>query len=111
LGIYVDAWRKFTMVVLRKPGKPNYEIPKAYCPIALLCIMAKVVIEIVTEDISYLVEKESLLLTNHYEGRLGRMTTDVVHTLVDKAKSVWRHGKVVSILFLIKFTFVSLSSY
>jgi hypothetical protein len=28
------------------------------------------------------------------------MTTDVVHALVDKVKSAWRWGKVVSVLFL-----------
>jgi len=28
------------------------------------------------------------------------MTTDAVHTLVDKIKSAWRRGKVVSVLFL-----------
>jgi hypothetical protein len=66
LGIYVDNWREFTTVVLRKPGKPNYEIPKAHRPIALLCTMAKVLTAIVTEDISYMVEKESLLPSSHY---------------------------------------------
>src|SRR6266545_132851 len=25
LGMYYDPWREFTIVVLRKPGKPNYE--------------------------------------------------------------------------------------
>lgn len=39
LGIYYDPWKDFTTVVLRKPGKPSYEVPKAYRPIALLsCI-------------------------------------------------------------------------
>ncbi|KAG2074136.1 hypothetical protein BDR04DRAFT_1151238 [Suillus decipiens] len=27
---YYQPWRKFTMVVLCKPGKPNYSVPKAY---------------------------------------------------------------------------------
>jgi Reverse transcriptase (RNA-dependent DNA polymerase) len=100
LGIYVDDWREFTTIVLRKPGKPNYEIPKAHRPIALLCIMAKVLTVIVAEDILYMVEKESLLPSSHYGGRPGRMTTDAVHALVDKVKSAWRRGKVVSVLFL-----------
>ena len=100
LGVYVDDWRTFTTVVLRKPGKPNYEVPKAYRPIALLCTMAKVLTAIVAEDISFLVEKETLLPANHYGGRPGRMTTDAVHALVDKIKTAWRRGKVVSILYL-----------
>lgn len=100
LGAYIDEWKEFTTVVLRKPGKPNYEEPKAYRPIALLCTLAKVLTAIVAEDITYLVEKEQLLPTNHYGGRPGRMTTDAVHALVDKVKSAWRRGKVVSILYL-----------
>jgi Reverse transcriptase (RNA-dependent DNA polymerase) len=100
LGIYVDSWREFTTVVLRKPGKPSYEVPKAHQPIALLCTMAIVLMAIITEDISYLVESNSLLPKSHYGGKPGRMTTDAVHALVDKVKSDWRRGKVVSILFL-----------
>jgi len=36
LRTYYEPWRSFTTVVLRKPGKANYAIPKAYRPIALL---------------------------------------------------------------------------
>jgi Reverse transcriptase (RNA-dependent DNA polymerase) len=100
LGIYVDSWREFTTVVLRKPGKPSYKVSKAHWPIALLCTMGKVLTAIVAEDISYLVESNSLLPKSHYGGRPGRMTTGAVHALVDKVKSAWRRGKVVSILFL-----------
>jgi ribonuclease HI len=62
--------------------------------------MAKILTAIIAEDITYLVEKEQLLPPNHYGGRPGRMTTDAVHSLVDKVKSAWRRGKVVSILYL-----------
>jgi len=33
---YYPPWKSFTTVVLRKPGKPDYTVPKAYRPIALL---------------------------------------------------------------------------
>ena len=56
LGLYVDSWRDFTTVVIWKPGKPDYGIPKAYCPIALLCTMAKLLTSIVAADISNMVE-------------------------------------------------------
>ena len=32
LDIYYDPWKEFTSPVIRKPGKPSYEVPKAYCP-------------------------------------------------------------------------------
>ena len=40
LNVYHNHWQEFMMAVLRKPGKPSYEVPKAYQPIALLCTMA-----------------------------------------------------------------------
>ena len=35
-NMYYAPWKEFTTVVLRKPGKPRYDTPKAYRPIALL---------------------------------------------------------------------------
>ena len=87
-------------MVIWKPGKPDYGIPKAYRPIALLNTMAKLLTSIVAADISNMIEKEELLPGNHFGGRPGRTTTDAVHTLVDKIKLAWRRNKVVSILYL-----------
>ena len=100
LGKYYDPWREFNTVVLRKPGKPNYETPKAYRPIALLSTLAKVLTAIVAEDIGRLVELHQLLPKTHFRGRPGCSTTDAVHYLVQRIKEAWREGKVVSILFL-----------
>lgn len=100
LEVYYNGWREFTTVVLRKPGKSNYEIPKAYRPIALLNTMAKVLTAIVAEDTTRMVERHHLLPENHFGGRPGRTTTDAVHLLVHKIKDAWRRDKVVSVLFL-----------
>jgi len=100
LQTYVDSWREFTTVVLRKPSKPDYEIAKAYRPIVLLSTMSKILTAIIADEIGRTVEWELLLPENHYRGRAGRMTTDAVHILEDKIKSAWRKGKVVSVLFL-----------
>src|SRR5947208_17077091 len=40
-GMSYEPWKHFTMVVLRKLGKPKYDVPKAYRPIALLNTMWK----------------------------------------------------------------------
>ena len=100
LRIYYEPWKDFTTVVLRKPGKPSYEIPKAYRPIALLSCMAKVLTSIVAEIISNLVETHQLLPKTHFGGRPGRTTTDAVHYLVHKIKAAWRNEQVASVLFL-----------
>jgi hypothetical protein len=100
LKTYFQGWREFTTVVLRKPGKPNYEVPKAYRPIALLCTIPKVLTAIVAEDIAHLVEKNTLLPDTHFGGRPGRTMTDAICYLVDKVKSAWGKKKVTLILFL-----------
>ena len=100
LNTYYDPWREFTTIVLRKPGKPNYETPKAYRPIALISTMAKVLTSIIAENLSQLVEQHHLLPKTHFGGRPGRSTVDAVQYLVHKICTAWRSNKVVSVLFL-----------
>ena len=100
LNTYYDPWKEFTTVVLRKPGKPNYEVPKAYRPIALISTTAKVLTAIVAENLSRLVEQHHLLPKTHFGGRPGRSTVDAVQYLVHKICATWRSNKVISILFL-----------
>ena len=95
-----DPWKQFTTVVLRKPGKPRYDVPKAYRPIALLNTMGKLLTAIVTEQLTYYTEKHSLLPPNHFGGRPGRTTTDALHALTYRIKDAWRKRQVVSVLFL-----------
>jgi len=97
---YLPGWQVFTTAVLRKPGKPSYEVPKAYRPIALLCTIPKILTAIVAEDITYLVEKDTLLLDTHFGGQPGCTTTDTIHYLMGKVKSAWGQKKVTSVLFL-----------
>jgi hypothetical protein len=100
LGVFYDPWREFTTIVLRKPDKPNYELPKAYRPIALISTMAKVLTGIVADNVSKLVERHNLLPKTHFGGRPGRTTTDAIHYLVHKIKSAWANNQVASVLFL-----------
>ena len=69
--LYYDPWREFTMVVLRKPAKPSYLVPKAYRPVVLLSMLAKVLTAIVAECLSNLVKAHHLLLKTHFGGRPG----------------------------------------
>jgi hypothetical protein len=100
LGQFYDPWREFSTIVLKKPDKPSYEVPKAYCPIALISTMAKVLTAIVVENISCLVEQHQLLPKTHFWGRPGRTTTDTIHYLVHKIKRAWANDQVTSVLFL-----------
>jgi hypothetical protein len=97
---FFDPWREFTTIVLRKPDKPNYEVAKAYRPVALISTMAKVLTAIVADNISQIVEQNQLLPKTHFGGRPGRTTTDAVHYLVHKIKQAWADDQVASVLFL-----------
>lgn len=68
LDIYYNPWRQFTTVVLRKPGKPRYDVPKAYRPIALLNTQAKLLLAIIVEQLMFYAEKYNLLPANHFGG-------------------------------------------
>jgi hypothetical protein len=97
---YYDPWRISTTVVLRKPGKPRYDTPKAYRPIALLNTLCKVLTAIVADVMTFYTEKHELLPATHFGGRPGRTTTDAVHLLVHKIKDAWRKWQVMAVLFL-----------
>ena len=56
LKVYPTQWRESTTCVLRRPGKPRYDVPKAYRPIALLNTLAKLLSSIVAEGLSFLTE-------------------------------------------------------
>lgn len=62
--------------------------------------MAKVLITLVADNISQLVEQHQLLPKTHFGGRPGRTTTDAIHYLVHKVKRAWANDQVASVLFL-----------
>ena len=99
-NLLYKPWKEFTTVVLQKPGKPCYDVPKAYRPIALLNTMWKILMVVVAEQLSHITKAHQLLPVNHFGGRLGHMTTDALHLLMHRIKSSWRTGKVTSVLFL-----------
>jgi len=100
LSYYPRKWKTYKTVVLRKPGKPDYTIPNAYRPIALLDVFAKLLSACVKEIWEYHVEQSSTLPKSQYGGRKGRTATDAVHSLVEFTKLAWRRKKEVVILFL-----------
>src|SRR5271155_4343362 len=100
VGYYPQKWKKYKTIVLRKPGKPDYSIPNAYRPIALLNVFAKLLSACVKELWEHHAERLSLLPKSQYGGCKGRTATDAIHSLVDFTKRVWRHKHKVVILFL-----------
>ena len=77
--IYYAPWKHSITVVLRKPGKPRYDMPKAYRPIALLNTLGKLLTAVIAEQLTYYTEKHALLPPTHFGGRPGRTTMDALH--------------------------------
>ena len=98
--IYYAPWKQSITVVLRKPGKPRYDTPKAYRPITLLNTMSKVLTAIAADLMNFYTEKYKLFPAHHFGGRPGRTTTDVIHLLIHKIKDAWRKHQVTAVLFL-----------
>ncbi|QRV96409.1 Reverse transcriptase (RNA-dependent DNA polymerase) [Ceratobasidium sp. AG-Ba] len=99
-GIYPTDWRHSRTVVLRKPGKPDYTVAKAYRPIALLNVIGKILSSCVARRLNLLAERYGWFPDHHFGGRQGRTTTDALHLLVKRIKDVWARGEVASALFL-----------
>jgi ribonuclease HI len=99
-NMHYAPWKTFTTVVLRKPGKPRYDVPKAYRPIALLNTTWKVLAAVVADQLTFYSEKYQLIPAHHFGGRPGRTTTDAIHLLIHKIKLGWRNREVSSVLFL-----------
>ena len=89
LDTYYDPWRESTTVIIRKPGKPDYSVPKAYRPIALLNTTAKLLSALIADRVSYILETHNLLPSTHFGGRPGRSTTDSLHLLETTIRHAW----------------------
>jgi len=85
-------------VVIRKPGKPNYTLAKAYRPISLLQTLSKALELAIARRISYLTETYNLLPENHFGGRRQRSCEQALNVLVEKVHDAGRRGRVLSLV-------------
>jgi ribonuclease HI len=99
-NVYHELWLTSSTLVLRKPGKPAYDVAKAYRPIGLLDTIGKLLSTMVATDLSHLAEKYSLLPSGQFGGRPSRNTTDALHLLTHSVKDAWRAGNTAVALFL-----------
>ncbi len=64
LGYALHSWRTAKIVAIKKAGRADYTVPKAYRPISLLPTISKGLEAIVAARLFYLAERYSLLPTN-----------------------------------------------
>ena len=51
ISLRYHLWKEALVVVIPKPNKPNYSLPKAYCPISLLECCGKLLEKIIAKHI------------------------------------------------------------
>ena len=102
IGYCPAHFRSSTTVVLRKPGKDNYTLPKAYRPIVLLNTIGKIMDAVMARRLSYLVETYHVLPDTHIGGRRMRSTEHALHLIIERIYKAWNtgRGKVASLLLL-----------
>ena len=100
LGYFPKSFKQTNTVVLRKPGKPDYTVTKAYRPIALENTLGKVLESVMADIISYLTETYELLPAHHYGGRPGRSAEDAMMILTENIYKAWKNQKVYTAVFM-----------
>jgi len=98
LGYVPKSWRTAKIVALKKPGKSDYTVPKAYRPISLLPTISKGLEGIVAARLSYLAERYSLLPTNHFGARKQRSCEQALDVLIEKIFEAWKGKRILSLV-------------
>jgi len=97
-GDIPSQWRNAKIIPLKKPGKGDYTLAKAWRPISLLSTLGKVLEAVVAERLSYAVETSGLLPANHFGARKRRSTEQALLLLQEEIYKAWRSRKVLSLI-------------
>ena len=92
-GVHPDHFKEATMVMIRKPGKPDYTDPSAYRPIALLNTLGKALEAVVSNRMRYLAETHALLPQTQMGARGQRSTETALDLLTEQIHTVWGAAK------------------
>lgn len=98
LGYYPKRWKQARIVVLRKPGKPDYTVPGAYRPISLLNTLGKILEAVMARRLSFWAETYKLLPETQFGGRPGRYTEQALLVLANAVDRAWSQSKVVTLV-------------
>jgi ribonuclease HI len=100
LGYQPKGWKTAKGIILRKPNKKDYTIPKAYRVISLLECLGKVVEKVVAEEVTSFCEKNHIFYKGQFGSRKGRGTSDALFSLVGFIEKTWRKKGVAGAIFM-----------
>ncbi|KAF8644940.1 hypothetical protein AX14_009330 [Amanita brunnescens Koide BX004] len=82
-GMWPSHFKDSVSVIIPKPGKPDYSIPKAYRPIALLNMVGKLLTKILANRMQHDAAQYNLLHRDQFGGIQGHSTIDAGLVLTD----------------------------
>ena len=91
-------WSEALIVVIPKPNKPNYSLPKAYRPISLLECCGKLLEKIISKRILSDAHTHDILPHTQFGSRDYHCATDAALCLVHNAQAAVRCGLVASVV-------------
>ncbi|KDN71873.1 hypothetical protein CSUB01_09606 [Colletotrichum sublineola] len=97
-GALPRQWRHAKIIPLKKPGKDDYTLAKAWRPISLLATLGKVLESVMAERIAHVVERHGLLPTNHFGARKQRSAEQALLLLQEQIYTAWRGHRVLSLV-------------
>ena len=89
-GELPTQWRNAKIIPLKKTGKGDYTIGKAWRPISLLSTLGKILESVIADRISYAVETFGLLPTNHFGARRKHSAEQALILLQEHIYNAWR---------------------
>ena len=101
-GYFPKCFHHSITVVLRKEGKDDYSLPKAYRPIALENTLAKIIEKLLAERLTEVLERHSLLPPTQFGARKHRSVNTALTFLTELTRAAWRvdPANIVSVLSL-----------
>lgn len=99
-GYYPQHFRNSITVSFRKKGKDNYQVPKAYRPIALLNTLGKALEAVISTRLGWAAETFDLFPRGHIRGRRGTSPEHAIHSLIEAIHATWNNKGVASLLLL-----------
>ncbi|XP_069365327.1 uncharacterized protein [Maniola hyperantus] len=98
LSLFPSLWKVATIVVLRKPGKTDYNHPKSYRPIGLLSIFGKILEKMLISRLKYHILPK--LNTRQYGFVPQRSTEDALCDLVNHIREQINNKNIVTLVSL-----------
>ncbi|KAF8663976.1 hypothetical protein AX14_006798 [Amanita brunnescens Koide BX004] len=94
-GVWPAWFKSSECVIIPKPNKPNYTIPKAYCPISLLNTVGKLLTKIIANRMQFDAAAHGLLHPGQCGGIRKHATIDagvVLASFITNAKEAGLHS-------------------